>query len=113
VSTGAATASVLAPDEAGVLTPEALDLVVELEREFGDRRKELLLARAERQQRISAGELPDFLEPTRAVREGDWRVAPAPPLAGRGGVQPASILASSARAARSAACPATTVPVEP
>ena len=58
-----------------MLTPEALDLVVELEREFGGRRKELLGARAERQERISGGDLPDFLESTRAVREGDWRVA--------------------------------------
>ncbi len=65
-------------DEAGVLTPEALDLVEALEREFGGRRLEVLQARAERQKRISAGELPDFLEETRSVREGDWQVAPVP-----------------------------------
>ncbi len=70
--------TVSAPDEAGVLTPEALDLVVALEREFADRREELLLARAARQERIEAGELPTFLESTREIREGDWRVAPAP-----------------------------------
>jgi len=70
--------SLLAPDEAGVLTPEALALVVELQRELGDRREELLRARAERQQRISAGELPAFLDETRAVREGDWKVAEVP-----------------------------------
>jgi malate synthase len=69
---------VSAPDEAGVLTPEALDLVVALEREFAGRRDELLRARAERQERIQGGELPDFLESTRTVRDGDWRVAPAP-----------------------------------
>jgi len=69
---------VSAPDEAGVLTPEALDLVVALEREFRGRREELLLARADRQARIDAGELPDFLESTRSVREGDWRIAPVP-----------------------------------
>jgi malate synthase len=67
-----------ASDDAGVLTPEALDLVAALEREFGGRRQELLQARAERQERISAGELPEFLEATRPVREGDWQVAPAP-----------------------------------
>jgi malate synthase len=77
--TVAAPASVLAPDEAGVLTPEALDLVVALHREFRDRREELLLARAERQQQLEDGELPEFLESTRSIREGDWRVAPAPP----------------------------------
>ncbi len=66
------------PDEAGVLTAEALDLVEALEREFGGRRLELLRARAERQKRISAGELPDFLDETRSVRAGDWQVAPVP-----------------------------------
>ena len=70
--------TVSAPDEAGVLTPEALDLVVALEREFASRREELLRARAERQERIQSGELPDFLESTRTIREGDWRVAPVP-----------------------------------
>jgi malate synthase len=72
------TATVTAPDEAGVLTPEALDLVVALEREFRGRREELLLARADRQERIAAGELPRFLEATHAVRAGDWRVAAVP-----------------------------------
>jgi malate synthase len=71
-------ATVLAPDEAGVLTPGALALVVELQRELGARRLELLRARAERQERISGGELPGFLDATRDVRAGDWRVAAAP-----------------------------------
>jgi malate synthase len=70
--------SVRASDGAGVLSPEVLDLVAALEREFGGRRQELLQARAERQERISAGELPDFLEATRPVRDGEWQVAPAP-----------------------------------
>ncbi len=80
MSTRAATSgvSVLAADEAGVLTPEALELVAALEREFGERRSELLRARGERQERISAGEAPAFLEETRAIREGDWQVAPVP-----------------------------------
>ena len=67
--------------EAGarVLTPEALAFVAGLQRQFNESRLELLAARAERQKRISAGELPDFLAATRAVREDpDWRVAPAP-----------------------------------
>ncbi|HEU5010235.1 MAG TPA: malate synthase A [Gaiellaceae bacterium] len=70
--------TVSAPDDAGVLTPEALDLVVALEREFAGRREDLLRARAERQERIQGGELPDFLESTRTVRDGEWRVAPVP-----------------------------------
>jgi len=74
----AAGAVVRAPDEAGVLTPEALDLVTALEREFDGTRSALLAARAERQERLSSGELPTFLNGTRSVRAGDWRVAPAP-----------------------------------
>ena len=77
-STAVTGVSVQAPDDAGVLAPEALELVAGLEREFGGSREELLAARAERQQRISAGELPDFLEETCSVREGDWQVAPVP-----------------------------------
>jgi malate synthase len=77
--TTASGVDVLAPNESGVLTRESLELVAELEREFGGRRLELLRARAERQERIGAGELPDFLAETRAVREGDWRVVPVPP----------------------------------
>ena len=77
-ATSAAGVAVRGPDEAGVLTPDALELVAELERELGARRRELLGVRAERQERIAAGELPDFLEETRSVREGDWRVAPVP-----------------------------------
>jgi malate synthase len=67
-------------DEAttSVLTPEALAFVVSLQREFGARRTELLQRRAERQARLDAGERPDFLAETRAVREGDWRVADVP-----------------------------------
>jgi len=77
--TTSAEITVSAPDEAGVLTPEALDLVVALHREFHGRREELLLARAVRQERIEGGELPTFLDSTRDVREADWRVAPVPP----------------------------------
>ena len=67
--------------EAGarILTPEALAFVAGLQREFGTRRLDLLAARAERQERTTAGELPDFLAETSAVRDDlDWRVAAAP-----------------------------------
>ena len=74
----AAGVTLRAPDEAGVLTPEALDLVTALEREFHETRSALLAARAERQERLSSGELPTFLSGTRSVRAGDWRVAPVP-----------------------------------
>jgi len=61
-----------------ILTPAALDFVASLEQSLGERRRDLLAVRAERAQRLRAGELPDFLPETRAVREGDWRVPPAP-----------------------------------
>ncbi len=61
-----------------ILTAEALAFVAELERRFGARRLELLLARAERQRRLAAGELPDFLPETRELRETDWVIDPVP-----------------------------------
>ena len=61
-----------------VLTPDAVSFLTDLEREFGERRRELLARRAERLQRLAAGELPDFLPETASVREGDWWIAPFP-----------------------------------
>ncbi len=67
------------PEFAEILTPEALDFVASLHREFDARRQELLQRRAERQRQLDAGELPDFLPETAHIRSADWRVAPAPP----------------------------------
>jgi malate synthase len=61
-----------------ILSPEALAFVAELHRRFDATRRELLAVRVERQARIDAGELPDFLPETREIRESDWRVAPVP-----------------------------------
>jgi malate synthase len=61
-----------------ILTPEALAFVAKLHRAFEPRRQELLKARIERQARIDAGEMPDFLPETKQIREGDWKVAPLP-----------------------------------
>src|ERR1700688_3127222 len=61
-----------------ILTPEALQFVVDLERRFGARRRELLAARVERQARFDAGERPDFLPQTAEIRKADWTVAPLP-----------------------------------
>ena len=61
-----------------ILTAEALAFVADLQREFNPTREALLLRRRERQAAFEAGELPDFLAETTAVREGDWRVAPYP-----------------------------------
>jgi malate synthase len=63
-----------------ILSGEALAFVADLQRTFGRRREGLLAARAARQERLLDGELPGFLEETRAVREDEsWRVAEAPP----------------------------------
>jgi malate synthase len=61
-----------------ILTPEALNFIVDLERRFGPRRRELLAARVERQARFDAGERPDFLPQTAEIRKADWTVAPLP-----------------------------------
>ena len=61
-----------------ILTPDALEFVASLQREFGQRRAELLKARAERRARLAGGELLDFLPATREIRESDWTVAPVP-----------------------------------
>src|SRR5689334_19755758 len=59
-----------------ILTPDALSFLAQLHHRFNGTRQELLKARDARQQRFDTGELPDFLADTRAVREGDWGVAP-------------------------------------
>jgi malate synthase len=68
----------ISPAFAEILTPEALGFVAMLAREFGPRRETLLQARVERQARIDAGQLPDFLPETAAIRQSDWTIAPTP-----------------------------------
>jgi malate synthase len=64
---------------ADVLTEEALGFLAGLHREFEGTRAELLRRRQERQERIRAGEMPDFLAGTRKTREDDgWKVASPP-----------------------------------
>src|SRR5215208_4120449 len=61
-----------------VLTDDALALVAELQRELGPTREKLLAARREKQAERDGGALPDFLEGTKGVRDGEWQVAPPP-----------------------------------
>ena len=61
-----------------ILTRPALELVAKLHRTFEPQRQALLAARAERARRLDAGERPDFPAETRAIREGDWKIAPIP-----------------------------------
>src|SRR5215467_10361484 len=63
-----------------ILTPDALDLVASLHRQLGARRRELLAARARRQEQLSAGSMLDFLPETAEIRaNSSWHVAPPAP----------------------------------
>ena len=66
--------------EAGsqILTPEALNLLAKLARNFEDTRQKLLQRRTLRQQEIDSGKFPDFLEETAGIRQREWKVAPIP-----------------------------------
>ncbi|MER5931073.1 malate synthase A [Streptomyces sp. NPDC002054] len=66
------------PRQDEVLTEAALAFVAELHRRFTPRRDELLARRAERRAEIARTSHLDFLPDTAQVREGDWKVAPAP-----------------------------------
>jgi malate synthase len=63
---------------AKILTPEALELVAKLHRNFDARRRELLERRQRRQAELDAGVRPDFLEETADIRAGDWTIGPQP-----------------------------------
>ena len=64
---------------ARVLTPEALDFVRRLHRQFNPTRERLLTRRSERRERIRRGEPLDFLAETASIRDSEWRVDAAPP----------------------------------
>ena len=64
--------------QADILSPDALEFIAGLHRAFDSRRRELLEARARRQQQIDGGTLPDFLPDTKGIRDRDWTVAPIP-----------------------------------
>lgn len=68
----------LPPEFAEILTPEALNLLAALERAARPTRAALLAARAERQQAIHNGEMPQFLAETQSIRNAIWQVAPTP-----------------------------------
>lgn len=75
---GVEIAAPVSAEFAEILTPEALEFVAKLHRKFNATRRDLLQRRIERQTRLDAGELPQFLPETAAIREGDWTVAPLP-----------------------------------
>ncbi len=66
------------PGQAALLSPAALDLLTSLHRLIEPERQARLAARKQRQAFFDTGGLPDFRDDTRAIREGDWKVAPVP-----------------------------------
>ncbi|MCG8432906.1 MAG: malate synthase, partial [Gammaproteobacteria bacterium] len=61
-----------------ILTPAALDFLLQLNQRFTPNLKDLLDARVARQADIDSGELPGFREDTRHIREAEWWVAEIP-----------------------------------
>lgn len=66
-------------DAAHVLTPDALEFVAQLHRQFNPTREQLLKARTERQAALDRGQRPGLLPETAGIRSRDWQVAPVPP----------------------------------
>jgi len=61
-----------------ILSDEATSFLAALSREFSPRIAELMALREDRQARIDDGEMPDFLEETRDIRESEWTVCEIP-----------------------------------
>ena len=61
-----------------LFSDEAMAFVGALVEKFGARRDELLFQRAARQVHFNNGQLPDFKESTKHIRESEWTVAPVP-----------------------------------
>ena len=67
------------PQFSEILTPQALSYVARLQREFNPQRLALLEKRKDRQDRIDAGERPNFLPATAPIRfDPSWKVASTP-----------------------------------
>jgi malate synthase len=63
----------------GILTPQATEFLLALHTRFEPVRQALLQERKNRQARLDAGQLPQFLEASLPTREASWKVAPIPP----------------------------------
>jgi malate synthase len=67
------------PVDTAVLTADALGLVAILQRTYGHGRSVLLRRRRERAEALRAGVRPGLDPATADIRDGNWRVPPAPP----------------------------------
>ncbi|OQP53424.1 malate synthase A [Niastella yeongjuensis] len=61
-----------------ILTNDALQFLVELQRRFNQARKILLMERTTIQHQLNHGWKPHFHNETAAIREGDWTIAEVP-----------------------------------
>lgn len=61
-----------------ILAQDALAFLHQLHQQFEASRQHLLKKRNEREAELNKGVLPSFLAETKAVRESEWNVAPAP-----------------------------------
>lgn len=68
----------LSPEFSSILTAEAQQFLADLAHEFTPSVNALLARREARQAKLDAGEFPDFLESTKAIREAEWKVTAAP-----------------------------------
>lgn len=68
----------LAPEHQAIFPVEAQTFLSLLCEKYAGRVEQLLQAREERQARIDAGELPDFLPETQDIREGSWKILGIP-----------------------------------
>ena len=66
------------PEFDEILSDAAMSFVASLAGEFSLRVEELLAMRVERQKKIDAGQMPDFLPETAESRDSDWFVTEAP-----------------------------------
>lgn len=61
-----------------ILDKGVLAFLQDLSKQFASEIPELLAKRKQKQTRIDAGQLPDFLPETRAIREGNWSIRGIP-----------------------------------
>ncbi|XP_043703422.1 malate synthase, glyoxysomal isoform X2 [Telopea speciosissima] len=64
---------------AKILSKDALQFVVDLQREFRSQIKYALECRKEAQKKYNSGALPGFDPSTKNIRDGDWVCGPVPP----------------------------------
>nr|WP_319555680.1 malate synthase A [uncultured Vibrio sp.] len=68
----------LTPEHQAIFPSEAQTFLSLLCEKYAGRVEQLLQAREEKQARIDAGELPDFLPETQDIREGSWKILGIP-----------------------------------